>query len=168
MNYTRLFAIFGLAVFAIMTRLFPHPPNFTAINAVAVFCAFTLGHFGLSCCVVYGAMLISDLILGIHSQMLLVYCSLGMTLLLNRSRINPLISLPLSSLIFFFFVNFGVWLFDGCGGCYPRTLSGLGLCYVASLPFLMNEMISTCLYGFVLFSGFSFFEKHLPAISANS
>jgi hypothetical protein len=161
MNHSRILAILGLAVFAIMTRLVPHPPNFTAINAVAVFCAFTLGHFGLACCVVYGAMFITDLIFGIHSQMLFVYVSLGLTLCLNRFRINSLIALPFSALIFFFVVNFGVWLIDGF---YPPTFYGLGLCYVAALPFLMNQIISTCLYGFVLFKGFDLLERHVTGI----
>lgn len=157
MNHPRIFAIIGLAIFAIMTRLVPHPPNFTAVNAVAVFCAYTLGHFGLSCCVVYGTMFLTDLIFGIHSQMLSVYVSLGVTLCLNLFGINRLISLPLSALIFFFVVNFCVWLTDGL---YPPTFFGLGLCYVAALPFLVNQMISTCLYGFVLFKGFTLLEKH--------
>lgn len=162
MNYCRLLFIFGLVVFATMSRLIPHPPNFTAINAVAVFCAFTLGHFGLSCCVVFGTMMFTDLILfGIHSQMVSVYFSLGIILFLNRLRINPLLALPLSSIIFFIVSNFGVWMVDSF---YPRTFSGLGLCYFAALPFLANELISTCLYGFILFNCFAFFEKSFPAL----
>jgi hypothetical protein len=106
-------------------------------------------------------MFITDLIFGIHSQILSVYVSLGLTLCLNLFGINRLISLPLSALIFFFTVNFGVWLIDGL---YPPTVFGLGLCYVAALPFLMNQMISTCLYGFVLFKGFALLERHFPTL----
>ncbi|MFI5343070.1 MAG: DUF6580 family putative transport protein [Chlamydiales bacterium] len=161
MNYSRLLAVFGLVFFAVMSRLLPHPPNFTAINAVAVFSAFTLGHFGFSCGVVYGAMLISDLIFGLHSQLLFVYFSLGLILFISRFRMNPAVSLLLSPLIFFFVTNFGVWLIDGF---YPQTLNGLGLCYLAALPFLANELIGSFFYGFVLFSGFALFEKYIPSI----
>lgn len=161
MNYSRLIAIFALVFFAVMSRLIPHPPNFTAMTAIAVFSACRLGHFGLSCCVVYGAMMISDLIFGLHSQILSVYFSLGVTLFMSRLRINPAISLLLSPLIFFVFVNFGVWLIDGL---YPQTINGLGLCYLAALPFLMNQLTSSFFYGFVLFGSFSLFEKYLPSI----
>lgn len=157
MQQTRLFAVFGLVFLAIMSRLLPHPPNFTAINAVAVFSAFTLRHNGLSSLVVFAAMMISDLIIGLHSQLFFVYVSLGLTVLMSRWR-TPVITLPLSVFLFFVIVNFGVWLIDGF---YPLTLNGLVLCYVASLPFLANQFISAYVYGIALFGLFALCERYL-------
>jgi hypothetical protein len=43
---------------------------------------------------------------------------------------------------FFLISNYAVW---AGGGMYPRTLSGLGACFVAALPFYRNDLISTAL-----------------------
>jgi hypothetical protein len=41
---------------------------------------------------------------------------------------------------FFLISNYAVWV---VGGMYPRTVGGLGLCYMAGLPFYRNDLIST-------------------------
>lgn len=43
---------------------------------------------------------------------------------------------------FFLVSNFGVW---AAGGMYPQTLGGLGVCYVAGLPFYRNDLVSTAI-----------------------
>ncbi len=43
---------------------------------------------------------------------------------------------------FFLVSNYGVW---AGSGMYPHTLAGLGVCYVAGLPFYRNDLISTAL-----------------------
>ena len=43
---------------------------------------------------------------------------------------------------FFLVSNYAVW---AGGGMYPRTLGGLGACYVAGLPFYRNDLISTAI-----------------------
>ena len=45
---------------------------------------------------------------------------------------------------FFVVSNFGVWL---CGGInmYPRTVAGLGVCFLAGVPFYRNDLASTAL-----------------------
>jgi hypothetical protein len=49
---------------------------------------------------------------------------------------------------FFLLSNFAVW--QG-SDMYPRTLSGLGACFVAGLPFYRNDLISTALIAGVAF-----------------
>jgi hypothetical protein len=45
---------------------------------------------------------------------------------------------------FFLISNYAAWV----GNIqYPRTLGGLGLCYVAGLPFYRNDLISTALFA---------------------
>ncbi len=41
---------------------------------------------------------------------------------------------------FFLISNFAVWF---AGTMYAKTLSGLGVCYVAGLPFYRNDLLST-------------------------
>ncbi len=41
---------------------------------------------------------------------------------------------------FFVVSNYAVW---AGGGMYPHTLSGLGACYLAGIPFYRNDLLST-------------------------
>jgi hypothetical protein len=50
---------------------------------------------------------------------------------------------------FFLLSNYAVWA--GNGGMYPKTLAGLGTCFVAALPFYRNDLISTALVAGVAF-----------------
>jgi hypothetical protein len=49
---------------------------------------------------------------------------------------------------FFLLSNYAVW---AGSGMYPRTLGGLGACFVAALPFYRNDLISTALVVGVAF-----------------
>ena len=49
---------------------------------------------------------------------------------------------------FFLISNYAVW---AGGGMYPRTLGGLGACFVAALPFYRNDLISTAIVAGVAF-----------------
>jgi len=49
---------------------------------------------------------------------------------------------------FFLLSNYAVW---AGSGMYPNTLSGLGTCFVAALPFYRNDLISTALVAGVAF-----------------
>ena len=49
---------------------------------------------------------------------------------------------------FFLLSNYAVW---AGGGMYPKTMGGLGACFVAALPFYRNDVISTALVCAVAF-----------------
>lgn len=49
---------------------------------------------------------------------------------------------------FFLLSNYAVWAGTTM---YPRTMSGLGACFVAALPFYRNDLISTALVAGVAF-----------------
>ena len=49
---------------------------------------------------------------------------------------------------FFLMSNFAVW---AVSAMYPRTLAGLGTCFVAALPFYRNDLISTALVAGLAF-----------------
>jgi hypothetical protein len=53
-----------------------------------------------------------------------------------------------SALGFYLISDFPLWLF---GSLYPHTLAGLVDCYVAALPFLLNDLLSTMIGAAVLF-----------------
>jgi hypothetical protein len=66
-----------------------------------------------------------------------------------------------SSLFFWVWTNFGIWLV-GDGAPYPHTVQGLADCYVAALPFLGNSLVGDLGWGLVLFLSFHFVRKAAP------
>lgn len=154
MNVSRLIAILGFIVIGVLSRLLPHPPNFTAINAIALFSAFYLENRFLSFATVFLTLFLSDIVLGFHSTMSFVYLSFSLSILLGswfKSRMSlyriPVLSLA-SSFLFFLVNNFGVWM---TGSLYPKTINGLGLCYLAAVPFFQNQILGDLCYVTVMF-----------------
>ena len=65
-----------------LSRIIPHPPNFTPVIAIAVFMPYLTRNLYSAMLVPLSAMFVSDLYLGFHSSMFWVYISilLGTTL----------------------------------------------------------------------------------------
>jgi len=158
MNDSRIGAILAFIIFGIISRFLPHPPNFTALNSIALFSACYLSSLSLSLTTVFAVMLLSDLALGFHPGIPFVYLSFGLIILMGRYlRSNQtLYRVPLflsaSSLLFFVVTSFGEWLTNPL---YPKTGFGLGLCYLAGVPFLANQLLGDLTYGLLMFGCFS-------------
>jgi hypothetical protein len=150
----RLILLVSVIAAAALMRVLPHPPNVSPIAAMALFGGAQLADRRLAYLVPLSAMLLSDLILGFHGQMWLVYgCFAAMvwlgTRIADRQRVLPVVGATLAGSAFFFLVtNLGVWAFDGL---YPRTWDGLVSCYVAALPFLQNSLLGNLCYVALLF-----------------
>jgi len=135
------------------TRLIPHPPNFTAIGAVALFAGARLKPRILGILVPVLAMFLTDLFLGLHTGMGWVYVSL-LPLCLMGFWIQP--NQPakvlgfgvLGSVVFYLLSNFGVWYGSPI---YSADYAGLLACYIAGLPFLGSFVAATAFYSVVLF-----------------
>jgi len=86
---------------------------------------------------------------------------LGMGMLRKSSSVGRAVGASLLASVSFFVVsNFTVWME---WGIYPQTLSGLGACYIAALPYLRNSLIAESLCSLLLF-GLSAHAMHmLPA-----
>jgi|TARA_B100000959_G_C14723526_1_gene517970 hypothetical protein len=157
------FLLIALIIFLVsLTRIFPHPPNFTPILALALFGGAYLPNKKTSFLIPISAMFLSDLILGFHSQIygvygcILILSFLGRTIQNKISIGNLAITGVIGSLIFFIITNFSVWL---SGSIYPLTTTGLIECYTMAIPFFHNTLISTFVFLAILFTGYSFAEK---------
>ena len=158
MGVSRVFIIFGFIILGIVSRLLPHPPNANTMNALALFGTAYLGSRSLAIAVLFASMFLGDFVIGMHSTMLFVYGTLALTVLLGDQLKNSfslqksLFRAPAAciaaSLLFFVVVNFGVWMTTSM---YPKTFSGLGMCYLAAVPFLANQMWGDLFYGMFLF-----------------
>ena len=144
-----------------LTRIYPHPPNFTPILALAIFGGAYLPNKRTALLLPIIIMFFSDLIIGFHSQIYAIYGTIiKLTLLRNTKKTKNIKNLAITgftgSVIFFIITNFSVWLSDGL---YPLTTAGLIECYVMAIPFFHNTLISTLTFLAILFFGYSFVEK---------
>ncbi|GJQ21772.1 MAG: hypothetical protein HBSIN02_21270 [Bacteroidia bacterium] len=152
MNTMITFLILTLA--GVASRLVPHPPNVTAIAAIALVGGISLDR-RMAIAVPVTAMVLSDIILGFHGLMVYVYAGFLMTgalgmALRSAPRLPSLIGGSLAgSVLFFIVTNGGVWL-TGDGTFYPKTIEGLLACYSAGLPFFRNSLLGDLFYTGVL------------------
>ncbi|MGK2914561.1 MAG: DUF6580 family putative transport protein [Porticoccaceae bacterium] len=153
-RHQTLFLIAAI-VLAALTRLLPHPPNFSPAVALALFGGAVLANRSLALAVALGSMLLADLVLGFHNTMVFVYVAMALVVIgggFIRHQRAPLYLTGAgfaAAVAFFVISNAGVWLM---GNLYPRDGSGLVACYIAALPFFHNTLLSTLLYGALLFS----------------
>ena len=78
------------------SRLIPHPPNFTPILGMAVFSGAIINHKLVAYIIPLAAMLLSDLYLGFHASMPIIYFSLAVCVLIGtliESKVSILTSI---------------------------------------------------------------------------
>ena len=146
MNYIK--GIIFITLILVLSRIIPHPPNFTPILAGIIFLPFIKKDLAFSIIAPLAAMLISDLIIGMHSLMLWTYAPIiflsCLTYYFNQDSILRIGTLAVVSPIVFFLVsNFGVWI---SGSSYTEDMSGLIECYFNAIPFYASSAISCLLF----------------------
>jgi len=154
-----------LIVFAVGSRLLPHPANFAPIAAVGIFSAFVFKNKLLKFGVPMIAMFLSDAIIGFYAWpiMLAVYLSFIISVLLGRElKKNPSISNGagvslLASLQFYLITNLAVFLFTPM---YSKNIQGLINCFYLALPFFRNTILGDLFYTGAIF-GLYFGLKYL-------
>ena len=157
-----------LILTAALSRLLPHPANFTPIAAIALAGGVYLDkRFALV--LPLGVLLLSDLFIGFHSTIVFVYGSfmligfLGLWLRTHKKLLPIAGTTILSSILFFGITNFGVWL-TGSGWSYPGTWQGLIECYTLAIPFFRNTIAGDLIYTMVLFGLFEVSEVAIRAL----
>ena len=171
--------LIGMIVLAALSRLLPHPPNFSPVEAVALFGGAYFARRSTAIWVPLAAMFLSDIALGlinggIYSEyflsagFLLVYLCIALSTVLGfglRGSVSAgrVIGYSLlGSVLFFLVTNFGVWLGSGM---YPQTAAGLLATYVAGLPFFQNTVLGTLFYSTLLFGTFAWLRQRNPGLS---
>lgn len=163
----RMVVIASMIFAAAASRLVPHPPNLTAITAIALFGSAYLSDRRMAFALPLTALLLSDALLGFYDHMEIVYGSFALIvaigLLLRRRRTVPMVGATVltSSVLFFVLTNLGVW---ATSGLYPPTMTGLVACYTAALPFFRNMLVGDVVYALALFGGFALLERLIPRL----
>lgn len=146
--------------FAVASRWIPHAPNFAPVAAIALLGGAIMPK-KMAIVLPLAAMVISDLIIGMHSTILFTWGSFALTALLSyrylrQPTAGKVVAASLAASILFFVVsNFGVWVE---GRLYAHTLEGLIQCYYNALPFFRNTALGDLVYSGVFFG--SYFAVH--------
>jgi len=181
--------LIGMIVVAALTRLLPHPPNFSPVEAVALFGGAYFASRAMAVAVPLVAMLVSDLILGLTlggtyfehftspaylATWLSVYACIALSAVLGfglRGRVNGARVLGYSlmgSVLFFVMTNFAVWATATPMTAHPSCMIGLAPCYAAALPFFQWTLLGTLFYAALLFGGFALLRRRVPALRAQT
>jgi len=164
----RAVLLLAIVFSAAAMRLLPHPSNFTPIGALALFAGAHFDDKRWAFIVPLAAMFLSDILIGFHGQMPVVYAAFAVIVcmgfaLKEKKTALRVTGASLAAATFFFIVsNFAVWAFDGL---YPMTFQGLVTCYVAAIPFFQNWLTGTLFYAAVFFGGFALLEAKLPVLA---
>lgn len=157
-----------ILVVAFISRLIPHPPNFTAVGALLIVGTAMAGRKYLVPLMAIVVYFMSDLILNniIYSQFfdgftlvspIFVFIALSYLAIFGiarfiLSKMKPgrlLLAAVFSSIAFFLISNFGVWMI---GAGYPMTPEGLMAAYTAALPYLSYDFLGNIVFGLIFTS----------------
>lgn len=167
MNKIRFSVLAGMILTAAAFRILPHPPNFGPIAAIALFGGAQFADKRAAFLVPLAAMFLSDLVLGLHALIPVIYgcfvliVCLGFWLRRQRSVGRIAVAALAGSVLFFVITNFAVWAVTGI---YPKTVAGLVECYVVAIPFFKNTLAGDLFFATVLFGSLALAEWRLPRL----
>lgn len=148
--------IYGLILFTVLSRLLPHPYNFTSIGALSLFAGAFLPVRVAWVAPIF-CLVVSDAVGGFYNPIVMFFVYLGFFIntfvgtyfLQNKRNIIRITGCGfLAGFIFYIISNFGMWL-SALG--YPLTLQGLVECYINGLPYLKHTIIGNLIYSYFLF-----------------
>ena len=168
----RFSAIVSIILVLAIYRVVPHPPNVSPVAAMALFGGAYFADRKLAFIIPLFALVVSDLIIGLHDTLPFVYGAFAITVMAGiwlRDKLS-LMSIAgtalASSLLFFVVTNFGAWLFNQ--GLYPLSFEGLLQSYVAGIPFYANTLIGDLFFTALLFGGFHLLERNISGLVTES
>lgn len=157
----------GLLVLAVASRFWlADIPNFKPVAALALLSGFLFSRIGLAVALPVLAMVISDQSIGTYEApiMMAVYGSLALCPVIgwfagrfvrskNMGWLGQTGTLMASafamSLVFFVVTNLAVWT-----QWYERSWQGLGLCFMAALPFFKYTLVGNVVFSLAGFAGY--------------
>ncbi len=179
-TFQRNSILFVLVLIAAISRIIPHPLNFTPLAAIGMFGAAYFTNKKYAYIVPLVAMLLSDVILNntlyasMHSGFTVFYkdwywvyatvlfITLVSTKIFAKVNFTRVIGgALLSALIFFVVTNFSSWLHNDM---YTKDIKGITNCYLAAIPFFKGTLLGNLFYSVVLFGMFEFITRQFPSL----
>ncbi len=172
----------AMIALAALSRLLPHPPNFSPVEAMALFGGAYFASRTWAIIVPLIAMVLSDIALGLmfggsymsyvtSLSFWSVYACIALSTVMGfglRGKVGSARVLGYSlagSVLFFVVTNFFTWLGSTM---YPQTGAGLIAAYVAGIPFSKWTVLGTLFYSALLFGGFALLRQQMPALRAQT
>lgn len=172
----------AMIVLAALSRLLPHPPNFSPVEAMALFGGAYFANRTWAMVVPLIAMAISDMGLGLINggsymtyvaslSFWSVYLCIALSAVMGfglRGKVGGarVLGYSLAGSVLFFAVTNGVtWIGSTL---YPQTGAGLAAAYAAGIPFFQGTLLGTLFYSALLFGGFSLLRRQSPALRAQT
>lgn len=170
---------------AAFSRIIPHIPNFSPMEAIILFAAAHFVRKWQAFAIPFAAMWLSSLFIdnviyaayqqsfvwmypGFHWQ----YLSYGIIAIFGififrkgTSALKIAGGGLVAAAIFFAVSNFGVW---AEGTLYPRTGAGLVACYTAAIPFFRGTLAGVAVYVPLLFGSYALIARALDFHSYTS
>lgn len=161
----RAFTLAAMILVALLTRIMPHPPNFTAIGAMCLFGAAYFQNRGVALAAPLAALLLGDLILASSRYdfssfpwLWMSYVLFGMIALVGMSLRGRVTAVRVTftvigvNVLYFLLSNGEAWLSGHAG--QPLTPAGLMASYAAGIPFARNMILGDLFYSAILFGGY--------------
>ncbi len=156
-------AAYLLLIFAVLTRLVPHPNwiNFTAVGGMLLY--FGARRSFREMLAPLAALMATDYILTVFTYhyafqwqayvttwaWYLAVMMFGRALLSSRTTVLRVAAgVILGPTLFFIVSNYAVWV---GGTMYPHTALGLRACYIAAIPFYRSDVQSTAIVAALAF-----------------
>jgi vitamin B12 transporter len=149
-----------LVLLGALSRLIPHPPNFVALGAIALYSGARLRR-PWDLAVPLAAMALSDVFLdfgtgraAVSGGRIVIYATFAAIVFAGRTLSERAGAARIagfavgSAVLFYLTSNFAAWI----SLPYPKTPAGLALCYAAAVPFFWNTLFADLLGAAILFS----------------
>ena len=166
--------IYGLIIFTIISKLLPHPFNFTSVGSLSLFAGAFLPLRTAWAAPIF-TLFVSDAVTGFYDPVVMFFVYIGfacstlvgrIVLLKKRTVIKLISSAFIAACLFFIISNFGMWI---AGGYYPLTLDGLITCYIRGIPYFKHTLAGNILYTFFLFGAYEIIRLiYLRSMLANA
>lgn len=147
-----LFIVCLLMLLTLFSRLIPHVANVTAMTALCLTLPALLSTRYVILCIV-ATLVGSDLALALINYHACfgdwtIFSYTGFIIIAYLYVWKPTIFVPLYSLLFWLWTNFGVWYLSNI---YAHSWAGLTNCYITALPFLRNAIVGDLIWFTVLY-----------------
>ncbi len=170
----------AMIALAALSRLLPHPPNFSPVEAMALFGGAYFANRTWAVLVPLIAMVLSDIALGLmiggsyleyvaSLSFWSVYLCIALSTVMGfglRGKVagTSVLGYSLAGSVLFFVVTNGVtWIGSTL---YPQTGAGLIVAYAAGIPFFQWTLLGTLFYSALLFGGFALLRRQVPSLRA--
>lgn len=159
-NNFKNFTLSILLILVFVSRLIPHPFNFSPVASIFLMAPLLFNDKKWSLIISFIPLIVSDILIGkflYHSDSLIydgfiwVYFSYLMAWLFSYKIGNSkgfIINNLSASLIFFLITNAACWIINPM---YSQNVFGLFECYVAGIPFYWNTLSGIIFYSSIIY-----------------